>query len=888
MAHIRSKFSKSKLEPYHLKKYVWKLLYMHMLGYVIDIGHMEALKLVSGRTYSEKCCGYMACALLFNEESELLRLIIQSVKKDLEPQNEVSQCLALACVANIGGQELAESLAMDVQNLLCNGISRSFVKKKAALCLLRLCKKYPDVVSAEELAPKINTLLQEPHYGVAVSVSALLLGVVERSPRGYESCMPVCIELLSKLAFSQDRKSIYKYYNTISPWLQVKMLRILQYFPPPKDKNLLTRLNHTLSHILKHTEMTEYPNKNNGDHSILFEAMGLIIHHCHHGERTQHETAVAMLAKFISKAEPNFRYLGLETMARFARIEGTLEALKNHTWQAAMQYSLKDNDNSIRKVALDLLYWTCDKDNSREVVTELLKYLVHFAYNLREELVLKIAILAEKFAVNLRWYIDVVLQLISIAGDFVSDDIWHRVVQIVTNNDDLQDYAASTCFKFLSAPTVHETGIKVGAYILGEFGHRIKDKAVTGEKIFNVLRAKCRTAQNETKALILSSFIKMANTHDELKGPIRECFEGFMCNADAELQQRASEYLSVLELGTTNEDLMNDVFDVMPDFPQRESRLLKRLYKAAKGQGKWDKKKETDEGDDDDDDDDDDDSSSDSDSDSDSGSDSDSDSGSGSGNDDEEKTSSPSKKKMWPSQDKSHLLSLYGQSKGAVYETPALQIGCSHKVEGSTLKMVLYYGNRTNTPMVDVTCQVPKSDALSAQVSPSDSFEVQPNKQVKQFLAWRVLRPFTEAPMVKINFKHQDKKQSLLLPLPFLASNFVAPAPVSAAEFPTKWKEFAGNEEKQQLRLKSLLTVEQFKTRLAASTEFTVIEGLGGTDNVFASGTMAVGSSQMQCLLFVETKPNLPVMRVTAHCQHKLVSAACVESLSAIFDCTRS
>merc|ERR1712166_1637658 len=81
---------------------------------------------------------------------------------------------------------------------------------------------------------------------------------------------------------------------------------------------------------------------------------------------------------------------------------------------------------------------------------------------------------------------------------------------------------------------------------------------------------------------------------------------------------------------------MNDVFDVMPDFPQRESRLLKRLYKAAKGQGKWDKKKETDEGDDDDDDDDDDDSSSASDSDSDSGSDSDSDSGSGSGSDDED------------------------------------------------------------------------------------------------------------------------------------------------------------------------------------------------------------------------------------------------------------
>lgn len=35
-------------------------------------------------------------------------------------------------------------------------------------------------------------------------------------------------------------------------------------------------------------------------------------------------------------------------------------------------------------------------------------------------------------------YVDVILQLIDKAGDFVSDDIWFRVVQFVMNNDDLQ------------------------------------------------------------------------------------------------------------------------------------------------------------------------------------------------------------------------------------------------------------------------------------------------------------------------------------------------------------------------------------------------------------------------------------------------------------------
>ncbi|KAI5421349.1 hypothetical protein KIW84_044967 [Lathyrus oleraceus] len=55
----------------------------------------------------------------------------------------------------------------------------------------------------------------------------------------------------------------------------------------------------------------------------------------------------------------------------------------------------------------------------------------------------KAAILAEKFAPDLSWYVDVIFQLIDKAGDFVSDDIWFRVVQFVTNNEDLQPYAAA-------------------------------------------------------------------------------------------------------------------------------------------------------------------------------------------------------------------------------------------------------------------------------------------------------------------------------------------------------------------------------------------------------------------------------------------------------------
>ena len=44
-----------------------------------------------------------------------------------------------------------------------------------------------------------------------------------------------------------------------------------------------------------------------------------------------------------------------------------------------------------------------------------------------EEMVLKVAILAAKFAVKLSWYVGVIIKLIEFAGDYTSEDLWFRV-----------------------------------------------------------------------------------------------------------------------------------------------------------------------------------------------------------------------------------------------------------------------------------------------------------------------------------------------------------------------------------------------------------------------------------------------------------------------------
>ena len=57
--------SQVKLTPYQKRKYVWKMLYIYVLGYEVDFGHMEALNLITTQAYAEKT-GLSSVSLLLH------------------------------------------------------------------------------------------------------------------------------------------------------------------------------------------------------------------------------------------------------------------------------------------------------------------------------------------------------------------------------------------------------------------------------------------------------------------------------------------------------------------------------------------------------------------------------------------------------------------------------------------------------------------------------------------------------------------------------------------------------------------------------------------------------------------------------------------------------
>ena len=59
--------------------------------------------------------------------------------------------------------------------------------------------------------------------------------------------------------------------------MQVKCLRVLQYFPPPEDPSISRALNSTLKRIITGSDVAKNINKNNAQHAIVFEAIGLAL-----------------------------------------------------------------------------------------------------------------------------------------------------------------------------------------------------------------------------------------------------------------------------------------------------------------------------------------------------------------------------------------------------------------------------------------------------------------------------------------------------------------------------------------------------------------------------------------------------------------------------------
>lgn len=362
--------------------------------------------------------------------------------------------------------------------------------------------------------------------------------------------VPSLVKILKSIV-SYGYSPEYDVSGITDPFLQVKILRVLRLLGED-DATASEQMNDLLAQIATNTD----PLKNVGN-AILYECVNTIM--SIKSEDGLRVLAVNILGRFLSNRDNNIRYVALNTLCKVVSLD--TDAVQRH--RNTIVDCLKDNDISIRRRALELIYSLVNESNVRVLVRELINFLLVADVEFRSDLTAKLCMVAEKFAPSPRWRIDTILKVMSIAGAYVPDIVSSNLVAVVAAGAaDLHTYAVQKMYLALSEDLTQQSLVQVGVWCLGEFGELLlRSSQITLEDtgsqalhvsegdiislLSKILRA--TTTKTSTKRYVLTAVVKLtgrfqnAQSLQQLKALLLE----FKQHLNVELQQRSAEYAQI-------------------------------------------------------------------------------------------------------------------------------------------------------------------------------------------------------------------------------------------------------------------------------------------------------------------------------------------------------
>lgn len=576
-AAIRASFREESHDPNTRRNNVAKLLYLFTLGERTHFGQIECLKLLASPRFADKRLGHLATSLLLDENQEVLTLVTNSLKNDLGHSNQYVVGLALCTLGNIASIEMSRDLFPEIENLVST--SNPYIRRKAALCAMRITRKVPDL--QEHFLEKATQLLSDRNHGVLLCGLTLVTslceadeeeggeeGIVEK----FRSFVPGLVRTLKGLATSGYAPE-HDVTGITDPFLQVKILHLLRVLAVG-DAETSEQINDILAQVATNTESS----KNVGN-SILYEAVRTILDiEADSGLRV---LGVNILGKFLTNRDNNIRYVALNTLIRVVAIEPN--AVQRH--RNTILECLRDPDISIRRRALDLSFTLINESNVRVLIRELLAFLEVADNEFKPTMTSQIGIAADKFSPNKRWHFDTMLRVMSLAGNYVKEQILSSFVRLVATTTELQTYAVQKLYVNLKKDITQESLTQAGAWCIGEYsdallkgGQYEEEELVQVVKeseivdLFSLILNSAYATQVSTE-YIITALMKLTTRFSDASQVerIRRLMQHNQTSLDVEVQQRAVEYGNLFQF----DQVRRGVLEKMP-VPQikEESRVL--------------------------------------------------------------------------------------------------------------------------------------------------------------------------------------------------------------------------------------------------------------------------------------------------------------------------
>jgi len=530
---------KQELRQYNLSvkaNAILKLTYLQMCGYDISWAAFNIIEVMSSTKFTEKRIGYLAASQCFHQDTEVLMLSTNMIRKDLSATGMYEAGVTLSSLACFMSPDLARDLTNDVMTLLTS--TKPYVRKKAVLLLYKIFLRYPEALRAA--FPRLKERLEDPDPGVQSAAVNVICELARKNPKNYLSLAPTFFKLMT---------------SSTNNWMLIKIIKLFGALTPLEPR-LGKKLIEPLTNLIHSTSAM----------SLLYECINTVIAVLisissgmpNHAASVQ--LCVQKLRILIEDSDQNLKYLGLLAMSKILKTNP--KSVSGH--KDLVLGCLEDLDESIRLRALDLLSWMVTKKNLMEIVKKLMQHMEKAeGTTYRDELLAKIIQICSQndyqHISNFEWYVSVLVELSQMEGGGHGALLAKQMMDVSIRVQAIRPFAVQQMALLVeNSAVLLGTGRRNNAaevlyaagWVIGEFGEHLPQP---GEALQAMLRGLGPDLPGHIQAVYIQNSLKLysriaaTGEVEELNTNMIKKMELLVCSSHLEVQERASVGLQMIK-----------------------------------------------------------------------------------------------------------------------------------------------------------------------------------------------------------------------------------------------------------------------------------------------------------------------------------------------------
>ncbi|CAO3646218.1 unnamed protein product [Cunninghamella blakesleeana] len=549
---------------------VAKLTYLQMLGYDMSWASFHIVEVMSSPKFLYKRAGYLAATQSFQQDTDVLMLTTNLIKKDLASPSPLDISIAVNGLSQIVTPDLARDLSQDLVAMLNH--SRPYIRKKIVLVLYKIFLKFPEALRLS--FPRIKEKLEDPDPSVVSAVVNVICELARKNPKSYLSLAPQLFKLLT---------------TSSNNWMLIKVIKLFASLTPLEPR-LIKKLLPPLTSLIQTTPAM----------SLLYECIytvitGGFLEAAGESSHALAATCAKKLRTFLEDPDQNLKYVGLLAMGKLLLTHPKLVAEQKDI----ILECIDDEDISIRLRALDLVVGMVNRKNTMDIVKRLMAHLVPPSTNnsptsihepstildpmYRTDIINRIIFICSQNQyhniTNFEWYISILVGLTHTAGVNVGEILNNQLMDVTVRVKSVREYTVKQMFdllsdkQFLEASKKKDSNIEVlsaAAWICGEYCHYLDNVPATLECLLTPyaiqLPVKVQTiyVQNIIKVYAYWVTELLPQWNLELQGEFMKVtrvmsdkMDMFIQSTDLEVQERARNVKAIfaIVLETVNEFL---------------------------------------------------------------------------------------------------------------------------------------------------------------------------------------------------------------------------------------------------------------------------------------------------------------------------------------------